>query len=272
MICSGSRTQHHETKESRMDTATLQRYWSLAGKCVAAAEAGATGFGADLRPGFWAVSTHLPTWSGNWYAAHEPGDGVAEALATYVEGVVGRGGSAVGWITEAALEEVRPVTERGHMTLAGTTPLMGRRGAPDRDDRRAYPGTVSRLTAPERIAPALVVMGKAFDVVPTMLERLLPSLLNHQGMSLHVARRDGNVESMCLSFRDSRDCYVWVMATDPERQRRGAGRAVLMQAMEEAVTEGVEGFVLLASSAGQPLYRSLGYETLQTAGFWVINP
>jgi GNAT superfamily N-acetyltransferase len=223
-----------------MDMSVPQRYWDLAGRCTVAADA--------------------------------PEDGIADALTSYVDGLVARKSTAVGWITTPVLDQVRTVTERSPMTLAGDMPLMCRNGAPGRDDRPAYAGTVARITDPSLMGPALVVMGKAFDVDPAMLELELSALLDRPEMALHVAQRDGTVESMCLTYRDGSDCYVYVMATDPERQRQGAGRAVLQQTMEEAVADGVERFGLLASSAGEPLYRSMGYATVETAGFWIINP
>jgi hypothetical protein len=42
--------------------------------------------------------------------------------------------------------------------------------------------------------------------------------------------------------------------------------------MEIAMRDGATAFCLMASGAGEPLYRALGYETHELAEYWMVNP
>ena len=46
----------------------------------------------------------------------------------------------------------------------------------------------------------------------------------------------------------------------------------MAQAMETAMRDGATDFCLMASGAGQHLYRTIGFETHELAGYWFINP
>jgi GNAT superfamily N-acetyltransferase len=63
---------------------------------------------------------------------------------------------------------------------------------------------------------------------------------------------------------------IWSMATAPDHQGRGFGRALLTAVIETHRARGVDRFFLLASEAGRPLYESLGFETLATCAVWSL--
>lgn len=63
---------------------------------------------------------------------------------------------------------------------------------------------------------------------------------------------------------------ISAMATPPERQRRGVGRALLTSVIEDYRARGVERFHLIASEAGFPLYSSLGFETIANLSAWIL--
>ena len=57
--------------------------------------------------------------------------------------------------------------------------------------------------------------------------------------------------------------YVAMVATDPGRQRRGHGAAVMREALEVAArTHGRGPSVLHATEAGRPVYERMGYRTI----------
>jgi ribosomal protein S18 acetylase RimI-like enzyme len=89
-------------------------------------------------------------------------------------------------------------------------------------------------------------------------------------MTAHVAERDA-MDSLCLAYTQDSLCYIYVLATDPDRQRNGAGRALLTSVMNGIADRGVDAFALLASSEGRPLYESMGYEVIDPAEFWILN-
>jgi GNAT superfamily N-acetyltransferase len=59
--------------------------------------------------------------------------------------------------------------------------------------------------------------------------------------------------------------YVALVATDPDRQRRGFGDAVMRQALENAArVHGETPTVLHATEAGRPVYERMGYAPIST--------
>lgn len=61
------------------------------------------------------------------------------------------------------------------------------------------------------------------------------------------------------------------MSTPPEEQRQGAGRAVLLAAMDHYRTRGAETFYLCATLAGKPSYDSLGFKAVDDTPIWVVG-
>ena len=57
-----------------------------------------------------------------------------------------------------------------------------------------------------------------------------------------------------------RSGYVQWVATEPELRRRGAGRAVMRALLAWYGAAGVTVVELHATSDGEPLYRSLGFD------------
>ena len=64
---------------------------------------------------------------------------------------------------------------------------------------------------------------------------------------------------------------IWTMSTPPDRQRQGAGRAVLLSAMHDHLKRGAETFYLIATAAGKPLYDDLGFETVDEMSIWLVG-
>lgn len=182
--------------------------------------------------------------------------------------LIPRGATAVGWVSDPDLTPdqagVRAVAE-------GTLPMMTRAGVPAERGWPGYAGA-TRRGRPEDVAAAFGVAAAAFQVDHGLLMPVFGDALAAPEAELHLAEHDGAIESMCIVHRAGATGYIYLMATDPAKRRRGAARAALVAAMDGAATRGVERFFLLASTAGEPLYRSLGYETIETSQFWVINP
>jgi ribosomal protein S18 acetylase RimI-like enzyme len=136
--------------------------------------------------------------------------------------------------------------------------------AADGPAARAAAGSDDAVVAAETIA-------HAFNMPAEVTRPYFGGLLSAPDVLLHVAELDGSIAGVCVSYRMGPEAYIHVMATDPARQGRGAGRAVIVAAMREHVAAGVERFSLLASSAGEPLYRKLGFVEIARPEFWVLN-
>jgi GNAT superfamily N-acetyltransferase len=61
---------------------------------------------------------------------------------------------------------------------------------------------------------------------------------------------------------------VWSMATPPELQGRGYGRRLLSGALRAAAAGGASQCLLIASPAGERLYRALGFDLLEHWQLW----
>jgi GNAT superfamily N-acetyltransferase len=61
------------------------------------------------------------------------------------------------------------------------------------------------------------------------------------------------------------------MATAPEHQRKGMGRALLSQVIGDYRRHGVERFHLGATEAGRPLYTSLGFVLVADLSVWFLE-
>jgi predicted N-acetyltransferase YhbS len=61
--------------------------------------------------------------------------------------------------------------------------------------------------------------------------------------------------------------YVEPVATDPDHRRRGAGRAVVLEALRRA---GVTGADVAWVGADMPFYRALGFEPMFASTLWVV--
>ncbi len=64
---------------------------------------------------------------------------------------------------------------------------------------------------------------------------------------------------------------IWTMSTPPEKQRQGAGQAVLRAAMQDHAKRGAETFYLIATAAGKPLYDKLGFSTVDELSIWLVG-
>jgi N6-L-threonylcarbamoyladenine synthase/ribosomal-protein-alanine N-acetyltransferase len=64
---------------------------------------------------------------------------------------------------------------------------------------------------------------------------------------------------------------ISLMATPPEHQRKGLGRALLSQVIDDYRRRGVARFHLGATEAGRPLYASLGFEPVADLPVWILE-
>jgi len=120
---------------------------------------------------------------------------------------------------------------------------------------RSYPGQVTRLHTGADVMTALDLIARTFEVDQAGTRLAWAGVLDDPATRLFTASSDA-VDSACLIYADDRVTYIYLLATDPDRQRRGASRVVLTWVMETAIRDGAARFYLMSSGAGEPLHRA----------------
>jgi GNAT superfamily N-acetyltransferase len=162
------------------------------------------------------------------------------------------------------------VAMRLGLTAVGASPLMVlRAGAPIRP---CQPTRVARALGPELVRIAGDLVAAAFDVPREAVARCIDvGLTESAGVETWIAWSDDGPKSAVSVTPIGNTAGISLMATSPEHQRTGLGRALLTQVMEDFRGRGVERFYLGATEAGRPLYASLGFETIADLSAWVLH-
>lgn len=168
-----------------------------------------------------------------------------------------------------------PVATRLGLTAAGTAPLMVLRpgaavGAPVRPSR---PVKVTRALGPELVGIAGDLAAAAFDVPRDAVARCIDvGVTATAGVETYIAWGDDGPMSAVSVTPTGNTAGISLMATPPQHQRKGMGRALLTQVMDDYRRRGIERFYLTATEAGRPLYASLGFEPIAELSAWVLGP
>lgn len=118
------------------------------------------------------------------------------------------------------------------------------------------------------------LVASAFDLDRAWVGRTFasPALLAGSGaVQYFVAKAAGRPMSTVTTTGAGSVIGIWSMATPPELQRRGAGKAALVGAIEQKQASGAELFYLIATPAGKPLYDAIGFETVETFPLFVFG-
>jgi GNAT superfamily N-acetyltransferase len=163
-----------------------------------------------------------------------------------------------------------PVAARLGFTAAGSAPLMVLRpGVPVRPSR---PTKIVRALGPELVGIAGDLIAAAFETPRDVIARCIDVCITETaGVETYIAW--GDEGPMCtVSLTPTGDTAgITLMATPPEHQRKGMGRALLTQVIADYRRRGVERFHLGATDAGRPLYTSLGFELVADLSVWVLE-
>ena len=153
--------------------------------------------------------------------------------------------------------------------LARELPVMARQPAPVAGGDPAGVD-VTRVTDRDMLAAAerIMVDGFPMDVFqPYRPHTMLPpALLERDGFDVFLARRGGTPAGACMTVDDPRGGGgVYWVATLPEHRSRGVARALMHAALHRLDNGPVS---LVATAAGEPLYDSLGFETVAHTTWW----
>ena len=155
-----------------------------------------------------------------------------------------------------------PVGEAPLMVFSGSLPKLS-------------PGyEVVRVTDDSGVDEVADMVATAFDLDRDWVGRTFASrrLVNSDSsIAFYLSRTAGRSMSTVTVSGVGEIAGIWSMATPPNLQRRGAGRAALVGAMAHSQDRGAHTFYLIATPAGKPLYDSMGFTTVATVAMYVPN-
>ncbi len=189
----------------------------------------------------------------------------------FVSRVNATGLPALAMMSSAAGPRFSPAAKAKGLIEAGTAPLMVRSGR--LPEQRASEFFTRRATEAHEMSLFADLAASAFAMDRAWVDRTFasPSLLDAPAMGFYVAYRgDVPMSAVCTSGAGS-TVGIWTMSTPPEKQRQGAGRAVLVAAIQDHLRRGAETFYLIATPAGKPLYDSLGFRTVDELSIWLVG-
>jgi ribosomal protein S18 acetylase RimI-like enzyme len=237
-------------------------FWQVMGRAMAAALARAPGLIARAVPGACRVTSDVDLWMANWVACYGVDAASRAVFRAGLDDAVASGRSTLVAVSEAMRDRVAPLVAGLPVVSEGAAPVMWRDARPLPPNPRPYPGQVTRVEVGADLTAVLALIGRAFGMA---------GALDDPAMGMFTASSDA-LDSVCMTYTEANLAQIYLMATDPDRQRRGAGWAVMARAMETAMRDGATDFCLMASGAGERLYRALGYETHELAEYWMVNP
>lgn len=170
------------------------------------------------------------------------------------------------------VEALAPVAERLGMRRVGAAPLMVLPA-----DAPITPGRsvrIARALSPELVAMAGDLAAAAFDEPREVIARCIDvGVTASAGFETYLAWDEGERPTSAVTVTPVGDtAAISLMATAPEHQRRGMGRALLTQVMLDYRGRGVTRFHLGATEAGRPLYGSLGFVLVADLSVWMLEP
>lgn len=180
-----------------------------------------------------------------------------------------RGSPLTAVMSPHVAQALAPVATRLGLTAVGTAPLMVLR--PDVLVQPSRPTTIVRALGPELVGIAGDLIAAAFDEPRDIIARCIDVCVTPTaGVETYIAW--GDEGPMCtVSMTPTGDTAgITLMATPPEHQRKGMGRALLSQVIDDYRRRGVVRFYLGATEAGRPLYASLGFELVADLSGWLL--
>lgn len=198
------------------------------------------------------------------------GPGAEEFLIRSVARAKERGRPLVAVMSPDVEQSLAPVATRLGLAAVGAAPLMVLR--PEVSVQPSRPIRIARALGPELTGIAGDMIAAAFDTPRDIVARYIEAgMTETSGVETYIAW--GDEGPMCtVSVTPTGDTGgVSLMATPPEHQRKGIGRALLSQVIADYRRRGMQRFHLGATEAGLPLYRSLGFELVAELPVWILE-
>ncbi|MBN1188890.1 MAG: GNAT family N-acetyltransferase [Dehalococcoidales bacterium] len=243
--------------------------WRISGEALSLCYRAAPGYEARLTPGASLVLSGEKVPDLN-YAIVDAGPMAEEHLREYIQLAESRDVPLLVLLTHEASPRLSPVARELGLQFLEDFPLMVYRPVNPSAETGVF--QVWRVEKEEDVRISNSLAATAFGMEEEALNRAFsPDYIQGPGVDLFMAAKDGEVISSVQTTRAGPITGIWAMATSPDQQRKGAGRALLNYAIYYHFSRGVEYFYLEATPAGKPLYSKIGFQTVSEAQVWLLK-
>jgi GNAT superfamily N-acetyltransferase len=221
-----------------------------------------TGAGIVSTPA--AVAAVFPAWAplNNAILLAEPSSQTASAAAADLEHVYGRAGVAswAMWIPAATASLLEP----DRMTMVDGM-------------RRDTTTLVMELALAHALPSTDGVVGTSVDAASRASDdpipaSALPPPAEADGLQGWVIVREGLAVTGAWTLVEGTDCGIYTVGTALAWRRRGLARALMQHVLGDAYRRGARTATLQSTPMGEPLYTSLGFESIGRYEEWVPAP
>jgi GNAT superfamily N-acetyltransferase len=241
--------------------------WQLAGEAMATLFRDAPGFSAHVTPHAALILTGEPIADLN-YAIVDGGVEAASLLTHFTETSRGRKLPLIVMLSDTVAGSLASTAEGLSLQYAARLPLMTLDASAVLPDIEGY--TTTTVTDRDGLARSNRLMADAFSLPQPSVDRTMTAtLLGKPGVDLFMLSDGATGMSSLCTTRVGEVVGIWSMATPPQHQRKGAGRAALTSALRYHADRGATLFYLIATDAGRPLYERLGFRAVAEAVVWV---
>jgi GNAT superfamily N-acetyltransferase len=223
---------------------------------------------ARLTPSAWLVTTGEQVPELN-LAFVGGGSDAGAALEEISRTIKAKGAPAFVMLGRGA-EDLAPAALAIGLTPAGSMPLMTY--LEDGVDPSPSRYRVEPVTTEAGLADSHRLAAAGFGISLEALSRAVgPRVLDAPGATLFLAYDGHRPVSTLTTMRAGPFVGAFCMATTPEAQRQGAGKALMEHAIAHHRDRGARLFYLLATDAGVPLYTRVGFRTADTAAVFAAH-
>jgi ribosomal protein S18 acetylase RimI-like enzyme len=210
--------------------------------------------GVRAGAGWFASLSLLPTTELNVCGLDPTAD---DASGVQLAALLGPDQPALVFTSRAASDQARQVLmDAGFDVAPVLEPVMCCRIAPQPTEGGFR---ISRCSTARELDTALDLTAAAHQVPRDLLSASIGKVAAQGLASVWLAYQGGKPVSAAWLTRAGSCIGVMEMMTPPEHQGRGAGRALLSQALHDEWDPSVTHSVLLSTPAGRRLYESLGF-------------
>ncbi|WP_332772031.1 GNAT family N-acetyltransferase [Phenylobacterium sp.] len=142
---------------------------------------------------------------------------------------------------------------------------------PDVAVQAGRPTKIVRALGPELVRIAGDLIAAAFDEPRDVIARCIEvGMTETSGVETYIAWGDEGPMCTVSVTPTGNTGGISLMATPPEHQRKGMGRALLSQVIDDYRRRGIERFHLGSTGAGRRLYESLGFDLVADLPVWIL--